>query len=312
MTRVGVVVVNWNRAQDTLAAYRSLTSSSFEDWRLYAVDNASADNSAEILARDLADKATLILNTVNAGFSGGCNLGVHRALADGCTHIFLLNNDATVLPSTLAELVAASSKLDDTAVLGSAVKISGTDRFQFFGSRTREDVGHPDWFDDNDLGELSKGLIDTDFVLGAALFAPANIWRAIGDFDDRFYLNYEETDWCYRARKSGFRCYIVPSSIIQHQVGATVGPINGPLQTYFIYRNELLFAARHATMRQKAHLFFRSLTILIKSCLKDLIKFRTLKPPARAHAIALYDVARGKFGDCPPIIRKQATRHRTA
>ncbi len=299
-------MVNWNRADDTVAAYRSLKSSTSEAWRLYVVDNASTDASAQVLSGELTERATLILNDRNAGFSGGCNLGVDRALQDGCTHLFLLNNDATVLTSTLQALIETSAELGDGAVLGSAIKVAGTHAFQFFGSRTSARFGHPAWFDDADLSELSKPLIETDFVLGAALFAPARIWRQIGSFDDRYFLNYEETDWCYRARASGFRCYILPTSVVMHKSGATVGPIQGPLQSYFIYRNELLFASDHATWRQKANIGCRSIEVLLRSAIKDLIRSRTLTPSTLAHALALLDFSRRRFGDCPPIVRRLA------
>jgi GT2 family glycosyltransferase len=307
--RVGVVVVNWNRAHDTLAAYMSLKSSTFENWWLYVVDNASEDNSADILGRELDDRATLILNNINSGFSGGCNLAIRRALSEGATHIFLLNNDAAILPSTLGCLLDQSITLNDSAILGCVLKIYGTDNIQFFGSRTRDDVGHPIWFDSADLDKLSQTVIETDFVLGAALFAPATIWRQVGYFDERFYLNYEETDWCYRARKLGIPCYVVPAAVALHKVGATMGPTDGPLQNYFIYRNELLFASHHAKRQQQIRLLFRTVIILIKSAIDDFRCFRKLRPATLAHAIALYDFTRRKSGDCPTVIRQFALQH---
>jgi len=309
--RVGVIVVNWNRANDTIAAYTSLKLSTFENWWLYVVDNASEDDSADILARELDNQSTLILNSTNSGFAGGCNLGIQRASSEGATHIFLLNNDATVLPSTLGGLMSQSLTLSDSAILGCVVKIYGTDDIQFFGSRTRADVGHPAWFGRADLKKLSQTVIETDFVLGAALFAPTKIWRKVGLFEEKYYLNYEETDWCYRARKLGVSCYVVTAAIALHKVGATIGPMNGPMQNYFICRNELLFASYHATLKQNITLLLRSVTGLIKSGIKDLIKFGKIKPSTLAHAIALHDIIRGKLGDCPTIIRKFALQHST-
>ncbi len=308
-SRVGVIVVNWNRADDTICAYNSLKSSNFQKWHLYVIDNASEDNSSEILSDNLIDKATLILNDVNSGFSGGCNIGVGRAILDGSTHIFLLNNDAVVLSSTIERLINESMHLNNNAILGCAVKFYGTEKFQFFGSRTREDVGQPSWFDENDSEKLSGRLIETDFILGAALFAPTQIWHEVGQFDERFYLNYEETDWCYRARKFGFQCYVVSDAVALHRVGANIGPIGGPMQNYFSYRNELLFASNHATLNQKKNIFIRTAKNLLKSLMRDILNFGRLKPATIAHAIALYDFGRKKFGDCPAIIRKFARAH---
>jgi len=312
MPRVGVVIVNWNRASDTISAYKSLILSKYEDWHLYVVDNFSTDNSSEILSRELTVNTTLILNSSNDGFAGGCNRGIQRALLDCSSHIFLLNNDAIVLPSTISILINESIELDNNSILGCVVKFYETRQIQFFGCRNREDVGHPAWFDQDDLAKLSQKLIITDSVLGAALFAPADIWRRIGYLDERFYLNYEETDWCYRARKNGFCCYVVSNAIIFHKSGATMGPTNGPLQNYFMYRNELLFASIHATPIQKLNIFLRTLLILLKSIMKNLIEFRKIKESTKSHAIAIFDFLFGKFGDCPNIIRQFAMNYSSA
>jgi hypothetical protein len=78
------------------------------------------------------------------------------------------------------------------------------------------------------------------------------------------------------------------------------------MQNYFSYRNELLFASIHATPTQKKNIFIRTLSNLIKSSAKDIIDFRRLTPGTIAHAMALYDFIRRKFGDCPRIIRQFA------
>jgi GT2 family glycosyltransferase len=304
--RVGIIIVNWNRPHDTVAAYNSLQLSTFENFWIYVVDNASTEDSAIVLNRNIKRNATIIYNNINSGFSGGCNIGIQNALLDGSTHIFLLNNDATVLPSTINSLIYQTMSLNNNAILGCSIKIFGTEKFQFFGSRTNLDVGHPDWFDLSDTEKLTSELIESDFALGAALFAPANIWRDIGYFEENFFLNYEETDWCYRARKFGYKCYIVPTSIVIHKVGASIGPLDGPMQNYFLHRNELLFSSRHANAQQRANLIFRTIGRLVKRAVKDLIRKGTITSSTKAHAIGIYDFARGNFGDCPPLIRKFA------
>ncbi len=306
---MGVVVVNWNRAQDTILAYNSLKLSTFEEWHLYVVDNNSLDDSINILNSEINENGTIILNDINAGFAGGCNIGIHRAILDGSTHIFLLNNDATVLPSTINGLIYQSIKTNNSAILGCAIKIFGTEKFQFFGSQTNKSVGHPEWFDASETEKLTSELIESDFALGAALFAPANIWINIGYFEENFFLNYEETDWCYKARQFGYKCYIVPNSIVIHKIGASIGPLDGPMQNYFLHRNELLFSSRHANIKQRANLIFRTIGRLAKRAVKDLIRNGRITPSTKAHAIGLYDFARGNFGDCPPVIRKIALEY---
>ena len=200
---VGVVLVNWNGWTYTVAAARSLDQSDYRNLKIIIVDNASSDDSLAQL-RAAIPHADIIANPVNAGFSGGCNIGIRRAIEQGCAYVFLLNNDALVENSTIAKLVDASKVKNDTALLGSSIVYVSSGEYQFFGSQTAAVLGGSDRFDIRFQGHLlSQDFIKTDVVLGAALFLPAKVLDRTGLFDERFFLDYEETDLCYRARKLG-------------------------------------------------------------------------------------------------------------
>lgn len=309
---VAVVMVNWNGWRDTVQAHISLKASIFKNWRLIVVDNASTDGSVTELYRAMPD-AEIIENAENSGFAGGCNIGMARALSMGFKYIFLLNGDATVEPEALGALVGASASLKDEAILGSAVKYAETGNYQFFGSRTRKDVGHPEWLNTaDDQIALQRALIETDFVFGAALFVPATILRRTGLFDERFYLNFEETDFCYRARQLGSMCFVVPTSIVRHQSGAALGHIDGPMQTYFITRNEWLFAEKHATLLQRLRLFRRRFVWFTKDIAKAIRSRQPISLSKRAEGRAMIDYLTRQFGNCPPVIRKYAAAAKTA
>jgi len=243
---VGVVIVNWNQWRHTIAACRSLDQSLYRDFKIIIVDNASADDSLSQL-RAAVPQAEIIASLLNGGFSGGCNIGIRRALDLKCDYIFLLNNDARAERQTIGRLVDASRSKNDGALLGSAVIHASSGDYQFFGSRAGAPVGESDEFKIGIDGQLlEQEFIETDFILGAALFLPASVLARTGLFDERFFLNYEETDLCYRARKLGIPSFIVPSSAVRHHASATLGPYNAPMQTYFLTRNGLLFADKHA------------------------------------------------------------------
>ncbi|MEO8896173.1 MAG: glycosyltransferase, partial [Rhizomicrobium sp.] len=91
--------MNWNGWRYTVDACRSLDRSEYRDFRIIIVDNASADDSLAQL-RAAVPQADIIANATNAGFSGGCNVGMRRAIELGCGYVFLLNNDATVNEQT--------------------------------------------------------------------------------------------------------------------------------------------------------------------------------------------------------------------
>src|SRR5688572_22831304 len=100
---VGIVFVNWNRWQHTVAACQSLDRSTHRDMEIIIVDNASADDSVNQLSAAVP-QAHIIANRVNSGFAGGCNIGIRRAIELGCEYIFLLNNDALAERETITRL----------------------------------------------------------------------------------------------------------------------------------------------------------------------------------------------------------------
>ena len=298
---IAVVMVNWNGWRDTLEALASLRRSENVSWRVYVVDNASSDDSAH------APEARLIAALPNEGFAGGCNRGIAAALADDAAAIFLLNNDATVRPDTLGALVAASAAHPD-AVLGAAVRFRDGGDYQFFGSRTGALTGVPQWFREaTDAHELLAPMIPTDFVFGAALFAPARLFQELGAFDERFFLTYEETDWCYRARAAGKSCFVVRDAVVEHVGSASLGSAASPLQAYFLQRNRLLFWEKHAGKRlllRGAKSDLRWLSEGFRDDARALRRGRpaATSPPARKNAWRDYLLRR--FGDCPPGVRR--------
>jgi len=307
-----VIIVNWNGWRDTLEASASLIKWGGPNVKLILVDNASTDDSVVRIRKQLPAEE-LITNSINAGFAGGCNLGIRRALELGCKYIFLLNNDAVVGPRTISELITASKQLSDGAILGSVVRYTNFRGYQFFGSQRVEATGQPKWFEyAGDQAQLTCPLIDSDFILGAALFAPSEVFRNVGDFDERFYLTYEDVDLCYRARARGIRCFVVTSSEVEHCASASMGPVTAPLQTYFLTRNELLFIEKHCNRSLRLVMHAHRLTRLIWKIWQASIARRLTDPSTIAMICGFRDYGLRRFGDCPRRIRIYATAYGTA
>jgi len=303
-TKVAVVLLNWNGWRYTIAAAKSLGSSPGISIVTIVVDNASTDGSLEYLRAALPE-AEIIAHPVNAGFAGGCNVGMRRALDLGCDYVFLLNNDAFVEAATIPELVAESRRLHDKAILGSVVRYADSTGYQYFGSRYCNQKAHPVWFKaPEDDWLLEQPLIETDFALGAALFAHRDIISQVGMFDDRFYLTYEDVDFCYRARRCGIGCAIVTSSIVYHHASVSMGPESAPLQTYFLTRNELLFSEKNVGRLQLLRLYCFRLGRLFVRILRSMANGTLSSPVFRAMLLGYRDYLFRRFGECPPVIRR--------
>ena len=301
--RVCVVLVNWNCWQDTVHAARSVQDHASEVASVVVIDNASSDDSVERLR---AAGLEVVAQGYNSGFAAACNVGAQLGFTRGATYVYLLNPDAAVTADTLQALVREAESRAAPTALGSVIAYEEGERYQFVGSREDATTGHPRWIDPvHDLHVLQQPSYSTDYIMGAALFFDAAAYRVAGKLPERYFLYYEETAWCYSARRMGVDCRMVSGSLVYHKGSATVGKPEGPLQTYFCTRNELLFLKSFAGKRQLLARFAFYLWWVIKRNLKALIS-RDGAPRTQAMTLGLLDFVRGSFGDCPAIVRQLA------
>lgn len=306
---VAVIAVNWNQWRLSLDCLASLRRSVGAEWRLFLVDNASTDDSREHL-RDLGPDVTVILSDTNGGWTGGNNLGVRHALDAGFQRFFILNNDALVTPDTLAALLEAGGG-DPPPVLGPIQLDGAGERLDFVGATVDPTTGLPEFVrpERTDRGSLPP-FYPTAYIQGAGLFLTREHLERVGPFDDRYYLNFDETDWCFRARALGYPVLMTTRAEILHAGSASIGGGLSPLNVYFVARNSLLFAERHATPRQRR----RHAVELARwaARLTPEVKTRRRVPAllfgrsklAIAARRGVRDYLLRRFGDCPPFIRR--------
>lgn len=237
-----VVIVNYRTADLVIDCLASLASEvgAGGTVRVVVTDNASGDGSVERLSDAVRDRgwddwATIQPLDHNGGFAWGNNQAIRPALASGTPprYFLLLNPDTVVRPGALAALVGF---MDERPEVGIA------------GSRLEDPDGTPQWSAfrfHSILGELADGLrlgiadrllarwrvasppppgpCPTDWVAGASMIVRREVFDAIGLLDDRYFMYYEEADFCLRARRAGWPCWYVPASRVVHLVGQSSG-----------------------------------------------------------------------------------------
>jgi GT2 family glycosyltransferase len=244
--RAGIVILNWNGWRDTVDAVISTRTLTWPDFRVYVVDNASTDGSeTELRAWD--PDLTIIQSGANLGWSGGNNVGIRAALQDGCRHVLLLNNDASIRPDALTHLMQAAACLPDAAALGALiVNIRNADWVEYGGADVdpRTHMPRQHYGTRADLA-LPENPVPAVMVKGCAMLLMAAGLAKIGLLTEDYFLNFDEADWCYRANAAGLRHYLIPQSVVEHKGAVSFNGIDGPLYCYFITRNRLVFARRH-------------------------------------------------------------------
>lgn len=250
--RIAVVVLNWNGKDDTLQCLQSLAQLAYGNCEVIVVDNGSADGS--VAAIRAAFPAIRVIETgANLGYAEGNNVGMRAALESGAEFVLLLNNDTIVDPSLLCELLAAAEACPEAGVFGAKIfHYDERDRIWYAGARWNAELLRFELVTDEAIyGEPFAQVLETDYACGCALFVRRAVLEQIGLLDPQFFLTYEETDFCYRARRSGFRVVYAPRAVLWHKISASFGGQQAPLVSYFMTRNYLLWSELNLPPEQK-------------------------------------------------------------
>lgn len=243
---VFIIMLNWNGKTDTLACLRSLQQIDYPLYRIIVADNGSSDGSVEAV-RSTYPGITVIENGANLGFAAGNNTAIRYAMQNGADYILLLNNDTEVDPRFLSELVEAAEADPTIGIAGSKIYYySEPKRLWYAGGSINLWKGDTRHVGENELdtGQFDEAK-DTDYVSGCAMLIKRRVLEDIGLLDERMFLYYEDSDYCMRARRHGYRVIYVPGSVIWHKVSSTTGKVKD-LQLFYGTRNMLLFEKRNA------------------------------------------------------------------
>lgn len=327
---VYIIILNWNGRDDTLACLASVAKIDYSDFRVIVVDNGSADDSVRAI-RSAFPEVELIETGKNLGFAGGNNVGIRRALDLGADYVLLLNNDTEVDPTMLDAFVAAAKHHPDAGVFSGKIYYHAEPRrIWYAGAKWNSSTAR---FDQIAEGELDDGrsystVCETAYACGCAFFIPATRLREIGLLDEDFFLYFEETDWCFRANEAGHPSIFVPDAKLWHKVSVSFGGEGSPLALYFITRNRLLWARRHAGMSRRLHVYGTAAWSLVARFGSALagrrmgdaftprrwwwsVREAFDDPRNRAYYLGFRDFWLGRFGDCPPVVRELAQQARS-
>jgi GT2 family glycosyltransferase len=298
---IGIVILNWNGWRDTMNAVSSTHALTWPRLRVYVVDNGSTDGSEEKL-RAWAPELTIIQSGNNLGWSGGNNVGIRAALSDGCAHVLLLNNDATIRPNALTLIADVAEAHPDTASIGALI-VSAHDPglVEFAGTHVDARSSMPQ----HSYGKLSELNLASDpvpvvAVKGCAMLLTATGLSRVGLLTEDYFLNYDEMDWCYRATALGLDHFLVSRAVVEHKGGVSFGGCEGPLYRYFITRNQLVFARRHLSLKGRWFAWRCAFWQLRQAPDDGVTWFQSCVTVL----LAVADYCRGRLGDCPPLIRK--------
>jgi GT2 family glycosyltransferase len=227
MAFTGTIVIVTYNSRDSLEPCLASIARHASRARVVVVDNASADDPAPIVA---GHRATLVRNHTNRGFAAGVNAGLQQAEGE---FVALLNPDCALHDGALERLQAELQAHPEAALVGPQIlnadgSLQGSARGDpslvtgLFGRTTLLTRLFPNarWSRQNiriDEATIARGeSFAVDWVSGACMMARRAALDAVGGFDERYFLYWEDADLCRRLRNRGHTVRYVPAAKVMH------------------------------------------------------------------------------------------------
>lgn len=253
---IGIVIANWNGEKLIDKCLLSLKNQSFKDFKVYIVDNNSKDNSINIIKGYKENiSIDLVEMNYNSGFAPANNIGIKKAIDEGCNYILTLNNDVEVPEDSLAkamEFIEHNKEFDVFQLF--MINYFERNKCDAAGLVFNEklipsQVGYR---------EEIKDVISREFNIegacaGAAIYSAKALEKVKlhnGDyFDGNFFAYYEDVDLSLRLKRAGFKSTVLKESIVYHMHSATGNKTNG-FKEYYLARNLFMYTKRNQSLEK--------------------------------------------------------------
>ncbi len=226
-----VIVVSFRSADRIEGCLRSILEQELPGgFEVIVADNASDDGSADLVAACFPD-VRLIRNSENAGFAAANNAAFAQAKGE---LIFLVNPDSELEPDALRNAATYLDAHPECGILGGLLLDDDGERApsaRRFPTLLRKVLMLSGIAERHAESKLLGGAdyrwhdhrvpLEVDWVPGAFTALRRRVIEQIGFFDERFYLYYEETDLCRRARRFGWAVHFIPDAVVRHSGGAS-------------------------------------------------------------------------------------------
>lgn len=230
---VSVIIVNYKTPDLTLKALRALYASSQLPAQIILVDNASEDNTPELVRVEFP-QVEVIENKKNLGFAGGNNLGIKQSTQP---YIWFLNSDTETGKQSMEQMYTYLEHNKNIGAVGPQLvypngELQSTGGFfptvcnvfyylfpfTFFLSKTLRAQMHSIALFPQEVGEAGLPL---DYVTGAAIMVRKSVIDQIGGMPEEYFMYFEETDWCFQMRKAGFELKVINTEPVMHVYGGS-------------------------------------------------------------------------------------------
>lgn len=248
--KVAIIICTYNQQkllEESLESLRKKTS--YKNYKTFVVDDSGKGE----IGKDIEKRfrwVDVTINKINKGFSGANNVGIKKAIKEyNPDYILLLNDDIEIIEENwLKKMVEAGDKEKKVGIMGCKI---------LYPDRSIQNMGGflKGWKIDLDLDEKKKDSFEVDHVMGAFMIIKKEVIKKIGLLDEIYnpYL-LEDTDYCLRAKKKGWKIVSIPYVSIIHKKGKSIDSLEDKKRLLVRFKNDIIFSKRHLKGYDK---FFR-------------------------------------------------------
>lgn len=231
--KIAVIILHYGSLETTKTCLKELKSKVGEH-QVILINNTQSDLNHLI---KIIPGTKIVNNPSNLGFAGGVNQGITLSLKDkSITHFFLMNNDLRISFGSFAQLLLTFNRFPKAGivspVLHHALGYDWGGKYNKWSGMVR----HKNW--DN----KPKTTQTVAHVAGAAMLISREVINKIGLFDERFFLYFEDLDFCLRATAAGFTIHINPDVVADHSVSASSNDFS---RTKYQWVSHFKFVTKH-------------------------------------------------------------------
>lgn len=248
---ISIVTVTYNSADVIEDFIASLSAQSFTDFEVLFIDNASTDDTLEIIKRHPDPRFIIVANQQNVGFTAGCNQGIRHALNNGRSSVLLINNDTTFPPDLLVKLTHGLSQAPVTVPKmlyhspANQIWTAGGHFLRYNGFRSAH----------TGLDETDRGQYDTpaniSFAPMCCMLIKTAVFESIGLLDEAIFAYCEDTDFCIRLGEASLTVRYIPDAVIYHKVSSLTGGTKSDFYVKNAAFGKAYVLAKHGTLLER-------------------------------------------------------------
>ena len=242
---ISVVVVAWNNYADTHECLNSLMAQQQVEANIILVDNGSKVEALENLVMEFPN-IVYIRSETNLGFGAGTNLGLREALKSNSDYFLIVNNDTRTDANMIHKLIETAKNENIGMVAPLIYYYDSPDKVWSSGGQINNLLMMP--LDSHNRQKAPSCPTERTFLSGCCLLVKREVLEQVGMFDERFFLYFEDLDFCVRVKEAGWKMMVIPAAKLLHKVSRSSGGLFGESERYHYARSSGIYFRKYLNL----------------------------------------------------------------